>query len=250
MYSSGSCEEKIHSFHICSVFVNLVIDHLKDDSFAVYFIRTVSIFLLNLIRMDSESNSILRTMACKYFLAFLTCVLPTFTQTIHMFFSSFVSVLVPIATQRTAIGKECLVILDYLIVSNAEVMKEALTHVDPFPASPQFDIIRGVYLEATPPPATSSLENEIRHFLSSGGAVGSRTEGLRYLKSQLAKNKPQLKQLYEELQTVRGFSEDCQRSILHRLICQLVTLALSADSEVRALFNCFYSGNLCILGKY
>lgn len=39
--------------------------------------------------------------------------------------------------------------------------------------------------------------------------------------------------MYEELLLMRGFSEDCVKSILHRFISTLVQLTKSVDTEVR-----------------
>lgn len=233
VYSSASLEEKIQAFHICTVFINLITGHLSDANFAVYFIRTVSFFLLNLIRSGIESNSILSLMACKYFHTFLTLVLPTYTETIQAFFNAIVSVLVPIASLDGSLGRECLDVLNYMIVTNAGVVRGVLAHVDPFPSSPAFEEIRQVYMEVRSSVVTS-LESEIRSFLGGSnktGHGGPRTEGLKHLKAQLAGKMTELKQLYDELQDLRGFSEDCGRSILHQLICELVTLALSSDAD-------------------
>lgn len=38
--------------------------------------------------------------------------------------------------------------------------------------------------------------------------------------------------MYEELLKIRGFSEDCAQSTLHRFICTLIQLTKSDDFEV------------------
>lgn len=38
--------------------------------------------------------------------------------------------------------------------------------------------------------------------------------------------------MYEELKKMRGFSEDCVKSLLHRFICTLIQLTKSCDLEV------------------
>lgn len=38
--------------------------------------------------------------------------------------------------------------------------------------------------------------------------------------------------MYKDLLKMRGFSEDCAKSILHRFICTLIQLTKSFDSEV------------------
>lgn len=49
---------------------------------------------------------------------------------------------------------------------------------------------------------------------------------------QLSEKKAELAGLYKELQDTRGFSEDCERSILHQLICFLVKIISRSDSKV------------------
>lgn len=41
-----------------------------------------------------------------------------------------------------------------------------------------------------------------------------------------------LQKMYQELLQMRGFSEDCVKSTLHRFICVLIQLTKSHDSEV------------------
>lgn len=38
--------------------------------------------------------------------------------------------------------------------------------------------------------------------------------------------------MYKELLNIRGFSEDCVKSILHRLVCALIKHTKSCDLEV------------------
>jgi hypothetical protein len=47
--------------------------------------------------------------------------------------------------------------------------------------------------------------------------------------------------LYKELNDMRGFSEDCAKSLLHQLICMLVELTSVPDSRVSrmVLFSVF-----------
>lgn len=38
--------------------------------------------------------------------------------------------------------------------------------------------------------------------------------------------------MYEELLRIRGFSEDCVKSVLHSFICALIQLTKNSDFEV------------------
>lgn len=44
--------------------------------------------------------------------------------------------------------------------------------------------------------------------------------------------------MYQELLKMRGFSEDCVKSILHCLICTLIKLTKSDEFEVCILVIC------------
>lgn len=45
-------------------------------------------------------------------------------------------------------------------------------------------------------------------------------------------NEKDLQNMYRELLNMRGFSEDCIKSILHRLVCTLIKYTKSCDFEV------------------
>jgi hypothetical protein len=46
------------------------------------------------------------------------------------------------------------------------------------------------------------------------------------------RRKNELKNLYLELRKTRGFSEDCENSTVHQLICMLITLSCSSNRNV------------------
>lgn len=56
---------------------------------------------------------------------------------------------------------------------------------------------------------------------------------------QLSDKKLELCDLYKELRDSRGFSEDCEKSILHRLICLLIESTANTDPEVKKQRNYF-----------
>lgn len=81
-----------------------------------------------------------------------------------------------------------------------------------------------------------NLEQEIEHFIKAGQALKPhhcRLEGLKHLRLLLAGNKIELKQLYENLKNMRGFSEDCKNSIIHQLVYMLMKLSCLGDKDVR-----------------
>lgn len=58
-------------------------------------------------------------------------------------------------------------------------------------------------------------------------------DGLKQIGLSLSSKKDELKQLYQNIRTTRGFSEDAINSHLHRLICAFVKLACSHSCKVR-----------------
>jgi len=55
----------------------------------------------------------------------------------------------------------------------------------------------------------------------------------------LKTNEKELQNIYQELFKMRGFSEDCVKSILHCLICTLIKLTKSDKLEVCILSNIY-----------
>ncbi|VVC40821.1 Hypothetical protein CINCED_3A017263 [Cinara cedri] len=81
----------------------------------------------------------------------------------------------------------------------------------------------------------NTLEEDIIDFLSEENESTDTNQSLQHIKLKLKINEQLLQNMYEELQRMRGFSEDCVNSILHRFICKLIHLSKSSDSEVQIL---------------
>lgn len=236
VYTCVTTEDKVKAFHQCTVLLDLIIPLLKQvNDLRAYFIRTISYTLIHMIRNDYEKDSIVNTMCCRYLSSFLSQILPENAEILEKFLVTFVSILVPIAKCKSSLGLECTKLLNLIIVEHVDDLVGAIRTLDPFPKDDNFVQMQEVYTKVKYDNKVFSLENEIEHFLDTSNLMGSsgyRTEGLKYLKNQLSVKKMELKEMYSKLHDLRGFSEDCEKSILHRLICVLVKLTLSSDSNV------------------
>ncbi|XP_050523942.1 serine-protein kinase ATM isoform X2 [Daktulosphaira vitifoliae] len=81
----------------------------------------------------------------------------------------------------------------------------------------------------------SSLDKLIMDFLSEQTEIDDPIQSLKQLKYKLKTSEDQLQIIYKEFLTKRGFSEDCAKSVLHRLIVLLIRLSWLKDHEVKIL---------------
>lgn len=126
-------------------------------------------------------------------------------------------------------------LLNFLIVDKNSHLIKAIASLDPFPLDEKFEKIQNMYNITKYANKNFRLEDEINHFLKVGNlmkSVDCRTEGLKHLRNQLATHKEELKELYNELYKLRGFSEECSRSIIHQLICMLVKMTSCSNKQV------------------
>lgn len=65
-----------------------------------------------------------------------------------------------------------------------------------------------------------------------------------YVCLKLRIRKSELLLLYQNLEHMRGFSQDCEASVLHRLIYKLISLTSSEDSKV------LFHANICVSTDY
>nr|CAD7397996.1 unnamed protein product [Timema cristinae] len=92
----------------------------------------------------------------------------------------------------------------------------------------------------TNPPPGPDRPGSAHHgnvILSGGGGRTARAlrvplSGEAKARHRLSEKKWELRQMYSDMRTMRGFSEDCATSPLHRLICALVELTVTPDNQV------------------
>ncbi|XP_060874698.1 serine-protein kinase ATM isoform X2 [Metopolophium dirhodum] len=81
----------------------------------------------------------------------------------------------------------------------------------------------------------TSLHKDIKSFLSQQNENTDIIQSLKCLRLKLQANEKELQCIYQELLKMRGFSEDCVKSILHCLICTLMKLTKSDEFEIQIL---------------
>ncbi|XP_073992481.1 serine/threonine-protein kinase tefu isoform X2 [Rhodnius prolixus] len=140
-----------------------------------------------------------------------------------------VSKLVPMSNIETGEGRASLQILTLLLLTHKDSLP-AVRELDPLPNEPIFSKLNSSVLR-------DSLVAELEHFLKVGQHQtvdhSTREYGLRHLHQQLINRKTELIELYSELKNMRGFAEDCEKSILHRTISSLVYFTGSANARIR-----------------
>ncbi|KAB0793612.1 hypothetical protein PPYR_13232 [Photinus pyralis] len=235
VHRSYSEEEKIITFHRFTFFIDALAPHMKQcNNLNTYLIRTISYTLIHLIESDYKNNLVINTFYSKCLRSFLRGILPQNSKTLEKCLIDFVAILVPISKVDNDLGNECMQLLHCLIVDHALLFKDTIKRLDPFPTDAKYNQIRSMYCDVKYSGEVFTLKNEIEHFLTTGilmGNAGNRTEGLLHLKKRLTDQKEELKEMYDSLHCMRGFSEDCQNSLLHQLVCTLVKLSLSSDKK-------------------
>ncbi|KAE9539511.1 hypothetical protein AGLY_004763 [Aphis glycines] len=81
----------------------------------------------------------------------------------------------------------------------------------------------------------TALYKDINYFLYQQNKNIDIIKSLQCLKLKLQTNEIELQNMYRELLKIRGFSEDCIKSILHCLICTLIKLTKSDEFEIKIL---------------
>lgn len=235
IYTATVLEEKIINFCHYTIILNEILPFLKTQNpMRVFLVNYVTCSLVNLINNEKERHTQVATAACKYLKQIFQNILSDCAELIEKLLVRIVSTLVPIARNATTkIGQICLDLLNFLIIDNAYVLLKAVELLDPFPEEQLFEKLSSVHHTIKYGNKTLTLEEEIRLFLNTGTESGCRTEGLKHLKKHLAERKDELKILYVNLSEMRGFAEDAQNSLLHRLICALVKLTRSENAQTR-----------------
>lgn len=153
-------------------------------------------------------------------MTFLSRVVSECASTFKKFFVFTANSLKNIGMESEDLSPMCVEILEFLIIDNEERFLDVIAKLDAFPSTAAFRKLQ----EKQRVDRTVSLEEEIRAFLDYNDLT-IRQDSLVHLKKVLGKEKRQLRHLYEELGKVRGFSEDCEQSLLHRLTTMLIKIS-------------------------
>ncbi|XP_049852036.1 serine-protein kinase ATM isoform X1 [Schistocerca gregaria] len=232
-----TCEEMIISLHRYAAFADLLGCNLTESSLnalSTFVIREVIHQLINIVRQAYQQNQeVLSIAACNCLLHFLDKCLPVKAVIVEKFLGMCTSVLVPVVKSGGYVAAEACRVLEFIIVKNAECLSSGIRLLGPFPAQPKFNEIQKVYQRTVYGGKQYTLEEEIKYFLEAEMYSSCHVERLKHLYLQLSLRKTELRDLYLSLKNLRGFSEDCEESILHRLLCVLVGLTSAEDKEVQ-----------------
>ncbi|XP_053981121.1 serine-protein kinase ATM isoform X1 [Hylaeus volcanicus] len=233
IYKKRFVEHKVKAFHQYMFFCTLIVEELNEDYFnklSMYLIKDISYSLLHIIKVHDD---VLLHIACKYFYKFLKQVLPLRSKEIKEILSFAVITLISIAqAEKMPITLD---ILSFLLIEQKEILCGAIEKLNSFPNVPIFREIRNVHNSLKyKREKTYSLEEEVQHFLKSlvDKNVNYSIEDISHLRLQLSTRKEELQKLYNKLETMRGFAEDCASSMLHQLIYKLIKLTASSDVDV------------------
>ncbi|XP_060527564.1 serine-protein kinase ATM isoform X2 [Cylas formicarius] len=221
---SAIADQKIKNFHRYTVFVSLLMTNLNGNSnFLVYVLRDTIYFVIHLIK-NNIAEATLGSACIKYLSTFLRGVLPLYAKHLEIFLMFVVNSLKNFALTNAYISKQCIDVLEFLLIENAVPLVKAIEKLDAFPQTEEFKGIRSVHNKIKYGKKEVTLEHEIKCFLEYDD-MATRQDSLVYLKSVLAKEKEQLKTLFDKLANIQGFSEHCENSLLHKLVSVLVKMS-------------------------
>lgn len=237
MYNAFTTDNKLKSFHRYTVWINVILNSLDvKNNCQHFFIRDTMYTLINLIENNKEITSFIAAVS-RFIASFLVKILPKFSETFEQFLIFIVNSLKNFAVTLNTISDKCIESLHFLIVHNACHLMSAIEKLDKFPQDPKFNSIRNVHTKIKYENAEATLEEEINFFLQHEDD-STRQDSLVHLRTLLSTEKVQLKGLYDKLENIRGFSEDCEKSPLHKLICMLAKMSCSTNESVRLFFSC------------
>lgn len=227
-------EEKLRYFHVYSIIAMLCVEVvIGEPPMQFYLLRNLIHTLLHNIK-NYKNQLELSQISCKFFKKILKKTLPVLSNVVSEFFAVIVSRLKNIAMEDCPIRDLCIDMLQVLIVEHKDLFLTEIQKLDSIPNIPKFEKIFTVHV-AIKYDKNVTLEDEIRQFLSFVKNIESFDEcqhSLTHLRKLLTEKKDELKQLYLELRQTRGFSEDCENSILHKLISILITFSCSTNQKV------------------
>ena len=231
-----SPEHKIKNFYHYFYFCSLLMRELKSDYFKdmwIFVVRDICYSLLHLIKHKPENTSNNKTdlseLACKFLDEFLCQILPERSAAVKEIFILIIRTLTPLAaSDESSIALQT---LKFLIVDQKEVFSDVIKKLNSFPQDLRFKEIRVVHESLK---VKYTLESEIEHFLTVTDEINlpSNASSLLLLKGKLSEKKVELNVMYKKLENLRGFAEDCAKSLLHQLIYRLVKLTESYDPIV------------------
>lgn len=244
LVASVTIDQSIRALHIYSTFARSIAFHLQKgqfpdiDFFLLSDITYTLLYFIGEYKQDSVKLDI-----CIGSISFLNIVyeqlLPECAKVLNDLLPTIVGWLIPLVEGTNALAEQSFKLLNLLLVQNSTHVKEAIGKLPPFPDTVQFQEINNIHCQLKYQGRIFTLEEEIQHFLNSAGSTSTLASqdtmlyALTFLRKQLCEKKAELADLYQSLVHIRGFSQDCQDSILHQLICKLINLTSSANMKVQ-----------------
>lgn len=231
IFEAVTNQNRIKAIHQYTFFLSLVIENMNENSrWRHYFIKDTIYYVINLIHNLKNSDHIL-TLICNFLMAFLKQIVPEFCETFCPMLQITINSLKYFYKTLDSVKELCLNMMHFLIVENSCHLMESIEKLDNFPNTPEFDGIRTVHSNIRYGNRKPNLEQEINFFLQHHD-VSTRFDSLVHLRNTLSEQKHVLKHMYDKLQDQRGFSEDCEVSLLHRLIAMLANMSCSTNEKV------------------
>lgn len=229
-------DEKVFCFYKYIFFVEKICQATGQERIYkcinTFILRDVVYTLIAVIQKDEEQ--ILTIMACQCIKKIFEFYLENFSEILGKYLPAITSILIPLVNSS---NEKSIEVLHYLIYQNYSIFEKDIAYLDPFPATKAFCEINELINKKQE--HSKSLYSIIDNFIKAGNSKnsGCRIEGLKYLCKSLSEQKDELKRLYENLANLRGFSEDCEKSLLHQLTCMLVELTFDKDMTVIVNFK-------------
>lgn len=235
-------EQLIHLFQYCVVvdkvaafFVNDAARPQSKKNLLINkkasLLRDIVYFIGNILT-STEMAVKLKLATCRYFRNFGGQILPSCAQIFKPLLNFTISTLIPLVqhTDRS-LGETSLECIKFFIIEQKDVLADEISLLDNFPSDDLFNDLRQIHSEVKYRGRTFSLTEEIDYFLS---VDHRKIEGLVALKEHLSSKKDELIEMYNQLQNIRGFSEDCEKSLIHRLVFTLLQFVQGLD-EAKAV---------------
>ncbi|KAG4079703.1 hypothetical protein HA402_009089 [Bradysia odoriphaga] len=235
-------EQLIHLFQYCVV-VDKVAAFFVSDAARPQSKKTILIhkkasllrdivYFIGNILIGADVAVKLKLAACRYLRMFASQILPSCAPIFIKFLNFAVSSLIPLVQHNdrllSASALEC---IKFLVMEQTDVLASEIALLDNFPDGDEFSQLRRVHSDIKYAGRSFSLTDEIDYFLK---VDYRKIEGLASLKEQLSSKKNELIDMYNQLQHVHGFAEDCEKSLIHRLVFTLLQFVQGPD-EAKAI---------------
>lgn len=234
IYNSVTLQSRLKALHHYILILKLVIPKLhKKINCMNYFIRDCTYSFVNLIKNHNLICGKFTQVLLLSFLNFLKQILPQFSDSFQQFFVFVVNFLENLILTNESIKQPSLEILKFLILENQQVFSDNIIKLDEFTHIAEFTKINSIISKIKYEGKTYSFAEEIALFLTNNEDCSTfREETLKHLRQVLSLQKNELMAMYEQLKENRGFSEDCEKSLLHRLVATLTKISRSSDKNV------------------